>query len=187
LSHTKVQNDRPLISKLDQDFESMVLEHHHAVRLFLARYVHCPQRIDDLAQETFVAAYKQQQKFRGESKVLTWLLGIARKKALQFLRTEKRRLKNQNGFADSERIFGALAAIENESDIATFQTRLELLSSCLQKLPEKSRELVRQYYFEQSTAVSIGKQLSEKPGAVRMKLQRIRGVLRKCITSRFEG
>ena len=141
MSHTKVQKNQPLTSKFDQDFENVVLEHQRAVRLFLARYVHCPQRVDDLSQETFVTAFKQRQKFRGDSQVSTWLIGIARKKALQFLRTENRRLKKQKGFA-TERIIASLEAIENESDVSEFQSRLETLSECLTLLPEKSRELL---------------------------------------------
>ena len=186
MSHTKVQKNRTL-ANLDQDFESLVLEHHQAVRLFLARYVHCPQRVDDLAQETFVAAFKQRHKFRNESTISTWLMGIARKKALQFLRTEKRRLKKQTGFfAYAERIQSSLEAIENESGISVFQTRLELLSKCLEQLPEKSRQLVRQYYFDQSTAVSLASQMNEKASSVRMKLKRIRAVLQKCIASKLQ-
>lgn len=186
MSQTKVQKSEPPKLKLDQDFDTLVIEYHQTVRMFLARYVHCPQQVDDLAQDAFVAAYKQRNKFRNDSKISTWLLGIARNKALQYLRTEKRRLEKQTGYANSDRILRSLDALQCETNVSDAQARLELLKECLGLLPEKSARLVSHYYFDQMTAVSIAHRLKEKESAIRMKLLRIRGVLQKCITSKLQ-
>jgi len=47
----------------------------------------------DIVQETFVAALKSAAKFRGQSKVYTWLCSIANKKVSDFYRRQKRQTK----------------------------------------------------------------------------------------------
>ncbi len=49
------------------------------------------QRADDCAQESFIRAVGALAKFRGESSVLTWLVGIARHVCLDELRSGRRR------------------------------------------------------------------------------------------------
>jgi RNA polymerase sigma-70 factor (ECF subfamily) len=49
------------------------------------------QEADDCAQESFVRAARALARFRGESSVLTWLLGITRHVCLDELRSRQRR------------------------------------------------------------------------------------------------
>jgi RNA polymerase sigma-70 factor (ECF subfamily) len=46
---------------------------------------------EDVAQETFVAAYQSFGNYRGEASPRAWLFGIARKKCLKALETRRRR------------------------------------------------------------------------------------------------
>ena len=167
---------------IETDFEEFVLENHQLVRIFLARFVHCPQRVDDLAQETFVTAFKQQHRFQGRSKPSTWLVGIARNKALQYLRLEKRRKDRTRTFINSLPGFRQLQYSNSESLLDDSMERIEALKNCLGQLPQRSFELVEQFYFGDVTAVAIAAQTNAKESAVRMKLKRIREVLHKCIS-----
>lgn len=59
-------------------FGELVLMHQSAVRAFLRQLTRGDAAwADDLAQETFVIAYKTLARFRGGSALSTWLLGIA--------------------------------------------------------------------------------------------------------------
>jgi RNA polymerase sigma factor (sigma-70 family) len=59
-------------------FGELVRLHQSAVRAFLRQLTQGDHAwADDLAQETFVLAYKTLARFRGESALSTWLLGIA--------------------------------------------------------------------------------------------------------------
>ena len=40
---------------------------------------------EDLIQETFLAAFKSRDRFKGESSELTWMTGILRNKIFEFL------------------------------------------------------------------------------------------------------
>jgi RNA polymerase sigma-70 factor (ECF subfamily) len=59
-------------------FGELVLRHQSMVRAFLRQLTHGDHAwADDLAQETFVTAYRTLARFRSDSTFSTWLLGIA--------------------------------------------------------------------------------------------------------------
>lgn len=75
--------DSDLIARvLRQDdraaFGELVQRHQSAVRRFLRHLTAGDNALaDDLAQDTFIQAYRGLERFRGEASFLTWLLGIA--------------------------------------------------------------------------------------------------------------
>lgn len=59
-------------------FAELVQRHQSAVRRFLRHLAHGDAALaDDLAQDTFIQAYRSLAGFRGEANFPTWLLGIA--------------------------------------------------------------------------------------------------------------
>lgn len=59
-------------------FGELVHRHQSAVRQFLRHLAHGDAALaDDLAQDTFVQAWRGLERFRGEARFGTWLLGIA--------------------------------------------------------------------------------------------------------------
>lgn len=71
-------------------FNELVDRHQQAVRQFVRRVVG-PSDADDVAQETFLAAWSQARSFRAGSTVRTWLFGIAWRKAKDLQRLGWRR------------------------------------------------------------------------------------------------
>src|SRR5436853_5170172 len=49
-----------------------------------------PEAVEDLVQETFLAAWQNLEKFRGEAGLRSWLLGIARHKVEDYYRRRLR-------------------------------------------------------------------------------------------------
>jgi len=74
----------------DAAFERIVARHQKAVRGFLRRLGGDASDADDLAQETFVAAWRELERFRGQSSVRSWLCGIAYRKRLTLRRARRR-------------------------------------------------------------------------------------------------
>lgn len=59
-------------------FGELVRRHQSSVRGFLRHLTRSDHALaDDLAQETFILAYRQIERYRGEAQFSTWLLGIA--------------------------------------------------------------------------------------------------------------
>ena len=62
-------------------FNLLVDRHQQAVRTFLRRLLGNEADADDMAQETFLAAWTHARSFRGDASVRAWLCGIAWRKA----------------------------------------------------------------------------------------------------------
>lgn len=121
----------------------------HSTRVFrfLLRIVENTATAEDLVSETFIEVWRQAGRFEGRSKGSTWLLGVARHKALSSLR--QRRFDRLDG--------DAVALVPDPSDgpeaDAERQSRAATLRDCLRQLPPAQRELLDLiYYHEQSVA-----------------------------------
>jgi RNA polymerase sigma-70 factor (ECF subfamily) len=68
---------RVLASDDHAAFGALVQRHQSAVRRFLRHLSRDDALADDLAQETFVQAYRRLDRYRAQAAFVTWLLGIA--------------------------------------------------------------------------------------------------------------
>ncbi len=166
-------------------FAQLVRRNHESVRTFLCRHLPHPDAADDLAQEVFLTAYRQISTYHGQGRFESWLLGIARNKALEYLRSESRRKQRDLRAALARWQVERLQ--ESAQDPAEHQRVLLALRSCLDALPPASRRLVDRFYFAEESAESIGLTMDRKPGAVRMALLRIRQILADCVAGKTEG
>ena len=58
-------------------FDLLVLKYQRKIMRLLSRMVRDPSEVEDVAQETFIKAYRALPQFRGESAFYTWLYRIA--------------------------------------------------------------------------------------------------------------
>ncbi|MCY4654164.1 MAG: RNA polymerase sigma factor [Dehalococcoidia bacterium] len=72
------------------DFDQVVEQHSTFVYNVAFRMMGNPQDAEDVAQEAFISAFRAYERFRGESKVTTWLYRITVNAALMRLRKEKK-------------------------------------------------------------------------------------------------
>lgn len=87
--------DAPLIERVKQGdvkaFEMLVVKYQRRIERLIGRMVRDVDLVPDIAQETFIRAYRALPKFRGESAFYTWLYRIAvntAKKALGELKRD---------------------------------------------------------------------------------------------------
>jgi RNA polymerase sigma-70 factor (ECF subfamily) len=74
-------------------FAELVERHQQAVFSFLFRYAGQTADAEDLCQEVFVRALRNIKRFRGQSRIRTWLFAIAANLARDWQRRERRRRK----------------------------------------------------------------------------------------------
>ena len=125
----------------------------------------------DAAQETFIAAYRNLSRFRGEAKVSSWLHRIAVNQCL----TTKRRTKTRSeDFLDDdkheeERYF---VAPERTSPSRTTEAneRLTLVRQAVTSLPSDLREVIVMKEFEDMTFQEISETLEVPLSTVKSRL-----------------
>ncbi len=92
-----------MTEQVKYSFESIVEEYGDFVYNLTYRILGDPADAEDAAQEAFLAAYRNFDRFRGESKVSTWLYRIATNAALMRLRKDRnKRTLTQTGYDDMQ-------------------------------------------------------------------------------------
>ena len=71
-------------------FELLVIKYQRRLQRLIGRLVRDTDLVEDIAQETFIRAYRALPQFRGESQFYTWLYRIAVNTAKKFLQERKR-------------------------------------------------------------------------------------------------
>jgi RNA polymerase sigma-70 factor (ECF subfamily) len=161
-------------------FVELVRMHQSRIRSFIGTRIFDRSVADDIAQETFVSAFRGISDFRGDATFRVWLIGIARHRILDHFRAELRVSGN-----DATALWVARTEVDaTESDRSTLSRQdaeLDALEDCLARLPEASARAVEEHYFRGRPIVAIARELHKEPGAIRVELFRIRKALRACI------
>jgi RNA polymerase sigma-70 factor (ECF subfamily) len=125
--------------------------HHVRVYRFVLRLVRNEATAEDLISDVFLDVWRQAGKFEGRSAVSTWMLSIARFKALSALR---RRPEEE---LDEE----TAGAIEDQSDdpevALAKKDKGSVLRECLTKLSAEHREIVDLVYYHEKSVEEVAK------------------------------
>ncbi len=100
---------------------------------------------DDVTQETFIKIWRNLDKFRGDSRLYTWLYRIATNEALTFL--QKKRKDNSVSIDDNEVLVGSLESPRSDAYLDGDEIQLKLQKALLQ-LTDKQRVVFNLKYFE---------------------------------------
>ena len=114
--------------------------------------------VDDVAQETFLVAYRKLDEWDRGRDAGPWLRGIARHLAANERRKAARRSRLIAGR------LGELLVEHAEPEAATPAAELlDALNACLQELPETSRELLRRRYADGELRREPGRATADAP------------------------
>lgn len=142
--------DEDIIEKIkdkktvDYGFNLLMEKYQEKVYWVIRRMVIDHESSDDIAQETFVKVWKNLDKFKGESKLYTWIYRIATNEALTHLRKKKRRFFLPIGDVENELV----STLEADTYYSGDEIQLKLQKAIL-TLPEKQRLVFNMKYFEE--------------------------------------
>lgn len=159
-------------------FGKLVDLHKDTVLIFLTVRMHDRSEAEDLAQETFLTAWKRLQDFDPEAAMGPWLRGIAHNLLRNHWR--KHRAQPVGGSEELESLIhsgeGGFSAIWDGRVDA-----LRALRLCIGKLAPASQNLIRARYEEGVSIDEIAKAAGRKNSATSMNLLRLRATLKTCI------
>ncbi|HZE98359.1 MAG TPA: sigma-70 family RNA polymerase sigma factor [Planctomycetota bacterium] len=161
--------------------DGLVRAHQARLRAYLFSRTGDIDAADDLAQEVFLVVFRLIDQYDAARPAWPWLMGIARNELREHWRGVAR-----------DKVTDAIEALAAEQMLARDETEkpsdrlpMDALATCLSKLPEHSRELVRMIYTERINCAEAAKRLQQKAGAVRVTIHRIRRALAACVQSRM--
>ena len=124
-------------------FGALVRRHQTRIVNYAMAIVRDPAEAEDVAQETFIRAYRSLARFRGDSSFKTWLYTIATNAARTGLERRGRRSRVEDGSLDDDA--GPLAAADvpaGDADAETALVRREAIDRALATLPPDLRVAV---------------------------------------------
>jgi RNA polymerase sigma factor (sigma-70 family) len=133
-------------------------------------------RSEDVAQETFIAAWQNIATLREPERLKSWLCGIARYKVSHQRRASRAEIAADQ--VDLEAAASVTAPAETPVDRAIRSEEQELLWNVLAELPEAYREPLVLYYRSQQTVTEVATQLDLSEETVRQRLSRGRKLMK---------
>jgi len=131
---------------------------------------------EDIAQETFIAAWEQLGTIREPEKFRAWLCGIAHNLVRVALKQRKRNI------ADKTQLLGQDAEIESAvpgpPEYVISKEEQEILWRTLSKIPENYREPLILFYREQQSVKNVAQLLDLSEDTVKQRLSRGRKMLK---------
>jgi RNA polymerase sigma-70 factor (ECF subfamily) len=160
-------------------FGELVRQHQSAVRGFLRRLTSGRHALaDDLAQETFLAAYRDLARFRGGSAFSTWLLGIAYNQFRSSRRRERDTVEWTGAVPASQALPGYEGAVPAVSAAIDLQ---QDLATALAQLTEDERAAIQLCYGEGLSHAEASAVLGSPLGTVKTHVLRAKVKLRRLL------
>jgi RNA polymerase sigma-70 factor (ECF subfamily) len=153
LSANQATSDEVLIGRIAKGdrlaMQVLFARHHVRVYRFVLRLVGNQSVAEDLISEVFLDIWRQADRFEGRSAVSTWMLAIARFKALSALR------KKPEEELDEE----TAAAIEDPEDDPEVamqkKDKSQVLRKCLEALSPEHREIIDLVYYHEKSVEEV--------------------------------
>ena len=172
-------------------FEELVIRYENRVYRLGLKMLKSPQDAEDMLQKTFLSVFENMDKFRGDSKVSSWIFRIATNHALMKLRKEKGK---QTDSLDSplelgHESFHRQVADENTDVSKMYETKefMKLLEQAISELPDIYRLVFILRDVEGFSNKEVAKMLDLSVPAVKSRILRARLFLREKLEESRKG
>ena len=156
--------------------------HEHGDYLFsyaLAR-VGDSHQAEDLVQESFLAAVRGKDGFRGESTVRTWLTSILRRKVIDYFRSQ-RRAEKKIGLAACHLAVDTVELQTVDQKPAECPELSDVFDQCLKKLSPAAAEAFVLRIMDELETKDICQTLDISAQNLSVRLHRARFALKECL------
>jgi len=131
---------------------------------------------EDLVQETFLRVWNRAQGFDSErGAVGPWLMAVARNRAIDYLRSQGRRIQSSVEFNETEHpsLFANLQTEMLQFDV------IKRMKTALERLDGKQRKAIELAYFEGMSQTEIAERMGQPLGTVKTWVRRALRQLRE--------
>lgn len=173
--------DRDLVERVQQGdtaaFDLLVRKYQHRVAAVISRYVRDWSEVQDVAQDTFIRAYRAIGNFRGDAQFSTWLHRIAVNTAKNHLVAHGRRPPGEDiDVEDAEQFESGLRLRDNDTpEREMMRQQLEhAVLAAVEALPPELREAITLREIEGMSYDDIAERMGCPIGTVRSRIFRAR-------------
>lgn len=158
-------------------YADLVKRHQRFVFTLAMRFTKSREDAEEIAQDSFIKAYRSLAAFGGQSKFSTWLYTIVYTTAMTFLR--KRKLDTSS--IDDETTFIQLESRNSglDNNLAENKSRSFYLNKAIEQLSPDDAMIITLFYKGEQSLEEIGIALGIEPNTVKVKLFRARQRLKE--------
>jgi RNA polymerase sigma factor (sigma-70 family) len=164
-------------------FAELISRYQNYVFTLTLRIVKSREDAEELAQDSFIKAFRALPDFKGTSKFSTWLYTIVYTTSLSFLR--KKRI---NTFSiDNENVFEIISNnnAEQASNLMEQKSRSSMVNKAIDLLAPDDALVISLFYKGEQSLDEIGKVMDLEPNTVKVRLFRARKKLKDVMESNF--
>lgn len=174
-------------------FELLVIKYQRRIQRLIGRMVRDVDLVEDIAQETFIRAYRALAQFRGEAQFYTWLYRIAVNTAKKFLMDLKRNpTVSENSFKsddDDETSYAENELTSSETPDAVLASKeiAQIINAALEALPDELRQAITLREIEGLSYEEISEAMNCPIGTVRSRIFRAREAISQKVKPLLEN
>ena len=177
----KDNSDEALVAKIASGnrlaMQVLFARHHARIYRFVLRLLGSEALAEDVTSEVFLDVWRQAQRFEARSAVTTWLLAIARYKALDELRRRPEPPSDEWSMDASD------PADDPEATFA-IKHRGEILRNCLTRLSPRHREIIDLVYYHEKSVQEAADILGVPGNTVKTRMFHARKKLSELLEAR---
>lgn len=175
--------DQILVEKAQQGdkkaFSLLVARYQNKIAGVLTRFISAND-IPDVAQETFIKAYRSLDSFRGESAFYTWLYRIAVNTAKNYLMSQGRRPPNEDILAEDAENYDAgssLRDVETPENLMLSDELKEIVFNTISELQDELKTAITLREIDGLSYEEIADIMDCPVGTVRSRIFRAREII----------
>lgn len=162
-------------------FELLVLKYERRIHRLIGRFIRDDGLVEDLAQDTFIRAYRALAQWRGDAQFYTWLYRIAVNTAKKELMDAKRNpvitesaLRSRDDDDDEPRLPESDVTGETPETMLASKQIADAIQAVMSELPEDLRQAVTLREIDGMTYEEISEAMNCPIGTVRSRIFRAR-------------
>jgi len=160
--------DRELLARIAKKdataVQALFARHQTRIFRFILRFVRNEAIAEELCNEVFLEVWRKAGSYRGQSAATTWLMSIARNKALSLLR------KRSDEELDDD-YAEALADDGDTPDVdVAKQDKAEIMRRCIDKLSAQHKEIIDLVYYHEMSVNEVSETLNIPVNTVKTRM-----------------
>lgn len=146
----------------DKGFKLLMEQYEERLYWHIRGMVNTHENANDVVQNTLVKVFRNIAKFKGQSKLYTWLYRIATNEALTFLKKEQRRHSEDLDGEEKSHLntLPASSSVDGEQAWKALQKAIE-------QLPDKQKTVFVLRYFDEMSYRDMSETLKTSEGALK--------------------
>jgi len=157
-------------------FRFLVSKYQRLVLHVVGRMVQQQDEVEDICQEVFIKVFKTLKRFRGDSKLSTWIAKIAYNTAITHIRKQQRR--GEVSYSDQPALIGTQKDIGLNQQILEKEEAKKYLLQLIETLPVNYRTVLTLFHLEEFSYKEIEEITGMPEGTIKSYLSRARKILK---------